>query len=76
MEGAAGLISCNEERSQPFEDDSITLDNIYGVIIPLIYIIGFDSALVATKVLCCLIYYAGETSFFLSDYVLTRDITR
>ena len=36
-----------------FEDDSMTVDDTYGVIIPLIYVMGFDSALVATKVLCC-----------------------
>ena len=36
----------------------MTVDDTYGVIIPLIYLMGFDSTLVATKVLCCLIYYA------------------
>jgi len=32
----------------------MNVDDIYGVIIPLIYIMGFDSTLGATKVLCCL----------------------
>ena len=57
MEGAAGLISCNGERSQPFGDDSMTVNDTYGMVIPLIYFMGFDSTLVATKVLCCC-YYA------------------
>ena len=58
MEGAAGMISCNEEQSQPFGDDSMTVDDTYGMIIPLIYLMDFDSTLEVTKVMCCLIYYA------------------
>ena len=58
MEGTAGLISCNEEQSRPFGDNNMTVDDTYKIIIPLTYLMSFDSTLVATKDLCCLIYYA------------------
>ena len=36
----------------------MTVDDTYGMIIPLIYLMEFDSTMIVTKVLCCLIYYA------------------